>query len=54
MLFFPFQGLVGRTIAKFRRATMKAVDFRVRLMTEVLFSIKLVKLYAWEECSFFF
>jgi len=48
-LFFGFQGLAGRIIAQLRKSTLLAVDARVRLMSEVLTSIKLVKLYAWED-----
>jgi len=52
MVFFPFQGVIGRTISRIKLETMKAVDHRVRLMSEILTAVKLVKLYAWESCEF--
>ena len=51
LLFFPLQGYVARIITKTNQEIMKETDHRVRLMSEILTAIKLIKLYAWEGCQ---
>lgn len=49
-IFFYFgQIAIGKFIAKARVLAIKATDGRVRTMTEILNSMKLIKMYAWEE-----
>jgi ABC-type multidrug transport system fused ATPase/permease subunit len=48
VVFAPIQALVGSTLQKVRRGTVKYADERVHIVNEVLNGIKLVKLYAWE------
>lgn len=49
LLFIPIQIAIGKFIAKARVLAIKATDGRVRTMTEILNSMKLIKMYAWEE-----
>jgi len=49
--YFPLQGYIGGVIGKLKRTTMVEVDRRVRLMSEILTAIRLIKLYAWEPCE---
>lgn len=43
------QGMVARFIAIRRRNTVKVTNQRVGLMTEILDSIRLIKMYGWES-----
>uniref|UniRef100_A0A8C6M5R5 ATP binding cassette subfamily C member 12 n=1 Tax=Nothobranchius furzeri TaxID=105023 RepID=A0A8C6M5R5_NOTFU len=49
LIFVPIQVTVLRLINKFRSKAMQITDSRVRTMNEILNSIKLIKMYAWEE-----
>ncbi|KAJ0001946.1 hypothetical protein NQD34_001742 [Periophthalmus magnuspinnatus] len=49
ILIIPLQIFMGKIIVKFRFHAIKSTDSRVRKMNEILNSIKLVKMYAWEE-----
>uniref|UniRef100_A0A8C6M2D8 ATP binding cassette subfamily C member 12 n=1 Tax=Nothobranchius furzeri TaxID=105023 RepID=A0A8C6M2D8_NOTFU len=49
LIFVPIQFLLARLINKFRSKAMQITDSRVRTMNEILNSIKLIKMYAWEE-----
>uniref|UniRef100_A0A8C5HF65 Multidrug resistance-associated protein 9-like n=1 Tax=Gouania willdenowi TaxID=441366 RepID=A0A8C5HF65_GOUWI len=49
-VFIPAQFLLVKLITKFRTKTMRLTDCRVRTINEILNSIKLIKMYAWEEC----
>ncbi|XP_029949274.1 multidrug resistance-associated protein 9-like [Salarias fasciatus] len=49
ILFLPTQGLLAKLINKFRGKVMVQTDSRVRTMNEILNSIKLIKMYAWED-----
>uniref|UniRef100_A0AAV2LNW2 ATP-binding cassette sub-family C member 5 n=2 Tax=Knipowitschia caucasica TaxID=637954 RepID=A0AAV2LNW2_KNICA len=49
ILILPLQVLIGKMIEKFRLPAIKSTDSRVRKMNEILSSIKLIKMYAWEE-----
>lgn len=46
---FFLQGLLARLINKFRWKAMLITDSRVRTTNEILNSIKLIKMYAWED-----
>lgn len=46
---FVGQGTVARFIAIRRRKTVKVTNQRVSLMTEILNSIRLIKMYGWES-----
>lgn len=48
-IFHLFQGLLARLINKFRWKAMMITDSRVRTTNEILNSIKLIKMYAWED-----
>ena len=43
-----FQMGMAKLVAYFRRRAISLTDKRVRLMNEVISSIKLIKMYAWE------
>ncbi|XP_076047153.1 ATP-binding cassette sub-family C member 5-like isoform X2 [Oratosquilla oratoria] len=49
LLFYPFQFGISRLTGYFRRRTVTVTDERVRMMNELLFSVKLIKMYAWEK-----
>lgn len=44
----PFNGLIGFFLRKYQLQQMKLKDKRMKLMSEVLSGIKVLKLYAWE------
>ncbi|XP_078614100.1 ATP-binding cassette sub-family C member 5-like [Branchiostoma floridae x Branchiostoma japonicum] len=48
VLYYPFQALISRLTSQFRRKGIKVTDKRVRTMNEILTSVKLIKMYAWE------
>ncbi|XP_066266540.1 ATP-binding cassette sub-family C member 5-like isoform X4 [Branchiostoma lanceolatum] len=48
VLFYPFQALISRLTSRLRRKGIKITDKRVRTMNEILTSVKLIKMYAWE------
>lgn len=52
--FFLLQGFVGKVISNIKAKSMVTIDHRIRLMNEILVAIKLIKLYAWESCTFLF
>ncbi|KAF9170116.1 Multidrug resistance-associated protein 1 [Mortierella sp. AD010] len=45
----PFQTKLGKSLFTHQRSKLKVMDSRLRLMTEVLSNIKIVKLQAWEN-----
>lgn len=49
LIFVPVQFFLARIINKFRWKAMLITDGRVRTMNEILSSIKLIKMYAWED-----
>ncbi|KAI0700341.1 multidrug resistance-associated ABC transporter [Cytidiella melzeri] len=49
ILGFPFQFILVRTMFAQRKKMVKITDQRVRLTTEVLQGIRLIKYYAWER-----
>lgn len=42
-------GLMGYLFGKFRRAVAMCTDKRVRLIHEVIKSLRTIKMYTWEE-----
>ncbi|KAG0326667.1 hypothetical protein BG000_001289, partial [Podila horticola] len=48
LMIIPIQTLIAKTLNKAKDKKLEAMDNRVRLMNEILSSIKIVKLYAWE------
>ncbi|XP_059144802.1 ATP-binding cassette sub-family C member 5-like [Physella acuta] len=46
--FFPFAGAFAKMAEKYREVSIKITDKRVGLISELLTSIKLVKMYVWE------
>ncbi|KAF9285855.1 Multidrug resistance-associated protein 1 [Mortierella alpina] len=49
ILAMPVQGFIGNVLNKAKDKKLEAMDGRVRLLTEVLSGIKIVKLYSWER-----
>ncbi|KAF9946186.1 Multidrug resistance-associated protein 1, partial [Mortierella alpina] len=45
----PIQGKLATFMTDFANAKLKRMDERLRLMTEILTNIKIVKLYGWED-----
>ncbi|XP_023223764.1 multidrug resistance-associated protein 5-like [Centruroides sculpturatus] len=48
LLFYPLMGGMAALITMLRRKAVKCTDERVQLMNEIITSIKLIKMYAWE------
>lgn len=46
---FVVQVLLSKVIFNFRRRAIPVTDERVKLMSEIVTAIKLVKMYAWEK-----
>ncbi|XP_066250978.1 ATP-binding cassette sub-family C member 4-like [Euwallacea similis] len=44
----PFQGYLGSIASRWRRLTAKRTDDRVKLMSQIISGIKVIKMYAWE------
>uniref|UniRef100_A0A3B5AC39 ATP-binding cassette sub-family C member 5 n=1 Tax=Stegastes partitus TaxID=144197 RepID=A0A3B5AC39_9TELE len=49
IIFVPVQFFLAKLINRFRWKAMRLTDSRVRTMNEILNSIKLIKMYAWED-----
>ncbi|KAK3096260.1 hypothetical protein FSP39_025059 [Pinctada imbricata] len=49
LAFYPFMATISRLTAYFRRKGIVITDKRVRMMSELLTCIKLIKMYAWEK-----
>ncbi|KAL5004806.1 hypothetical protein ScPMuIL_018262 [Solemya velum] len=49
LAFYPLLALISRLTAFFRKKCIEVTDKRVRMMNELLTSIKLIKMYAWED-----
>ncbi|XP_075225132.1 ATP-binding cassette sub-family C member 5-like isoform X2 [Lycorma delicatula] len=48
-VFYPIQYGMSRWVGHFRAKTMAVGDKRIRLISEILSCIKLIKMYAWEK-----
>ena len=49
ILFIPFQGIMGRMFQTVRRKTAHLTDTRIRLMSEIISGMRVIKMYAWEQ-----
>ena len=49
VILFCCQFYVGKQTQEIRRKAIQVTDKRVRHMSEILTSIKMIKLYAWEK-----
>ncbi|XP_077984677.1 ATP-binding cassette sub-family C member 5-like [Glandiceps talaboti] len=49
VLAYPLQILASKAVATFRVKAIKITDRRVRMINEMITSIKLIKMYAWER-----
>ncbi|XP_038051020.1 multidrug resistance-associated protein 5-like [Patiria miniata] len=49
IVFYPLQGLFSKIVAHYRQRSIELTDHRVRLMSEIINCIKLIKMYAWED-----
>uniref|UniRef100_A0A8B9LXC6 ABC-type glutathione-S-conjugate transporter n=1 Tax=Astyanax mexicanus TaxID=7994 RepID=A0A8B9LXC6_ASTMX len=49
ILIFPLNGLIAKMRSKLQEVQMKYMDGRIKLMTEILSGIKILKFYAWEK-----
>ncbi|XP_066498934.1 multidrug resistance-associated protein 1-like [Hoplias malabaricus] len=49
ILIFPLNGLIAKMRSKLQEVQMKHMDGRIKLMTEILNGIKILKFYAWEK-----
>lgn len=48
LAFFANQSVIGKGFIKYRSATVKHTDERVRLMSALLTAMRVIKMYAWE------
>lgn len=49
LLFYPIMGVVAALTSRVRTNTVQLTDKRINIMSEILNSIKLIKMYAWED-----
>ncbi|GAB6021503.1 Multidrug resistance-associated protein 7 [Chamberlinius hualienensis] len=49
IVLIPINHFIANAIVRFNKSMMDTKDKRVKLMTEVLFGIRAIKLYSWEE-----
>jgi ATP-binding cassette subfamily C (CFTR/MRP) protein 1 len=49
VIFVPIQGLLFKRLALVRRTIAPITDKRVKLMTEILAGIRIIKFFAWEK-----
>ncbi|KAG1709753.1 Multidrug resistance-associated protein 4 [Nymphon striatum] len=49
IIMIPLQILFGKSLFKFRIKVLKATDARIKLIYEIITSMKIIKLYAWED-----
>ncbi|XP_043666582.1 multidrug resistance-associated protein 5-like isoform X2 [Vespula pensylvanica] len=49
LLFYPIQYLLSRLNGYLRSKAVKITDVRVKLMNEILETIKMIKMYSWEN-----
>lgn len=48
-LFIPFQAMMGRLFGSVRRITSSLTDERIRVMSEVISGMRVIKMYSWEK-----
>ncbi|XP_072936018.1 ATP-binding cassette sub-family C member 4-like [Epargyreus clarus] len=49
LLIFPVQAALTKLSAVLRRSTAKRTDKRIKLMSEIISGIQVIKMYAWEK-----
>lgn len=49
VMLIPVQAVMGRLFIRYRRSTASVTDKRVRLMSEIIGAMKLIKFYCWEQ-----
>ncbi|XP_070706055.1 multidrug resistance-associated protein 1-like [Pempheris klunzingeri] len=49
LLIFPLNGFIAKVRSRLQEAQMKFMDGRIKLMSEILSGVKIIKFYAWEE-----
>ncbi|KAG1682985.1 Multidrug resistance-associated protein 4 [Nymphon striatum] len=49
LIMIPVQIVLGKAIYKISKNVLKATDARIKLMYDIICSMKIIKLYAWEE-----
>ena len=49
LVFIPLQGAMAGYVGRRTRTTLAFTDKRVRLITEVITGIRLLKFFAWED-----
>ncbi|KAK8395732.1 hypothetical protein O3P69_005668 [Scylla paramamosain] len=49
ILFYPIMALIAKAQSSIRVETVKVTDKRVALMSEILNSMRLIKMYSWED-----
>ncbi|KAG1715012.1 Multidrug resistance-associated protein 4 [Nymphon striatum] len=49
LIMIPVQILFGNKLYKLRKKMLKATDARIKLIHEIICSMKIIKLYAWED-----
>lgn len=48
VLFVPFQAIMGRLFQAVRRKTAVITDRRIRIMSELISGMRVIKMYTWE------
>ena len=49
ILYVPVQSWIGKKFSLLRSETAKKTDIRIRIMSEIIQGIKVIKMYAWEN-----
>ncbi|CAG2114014.1 unnamed protein product [Medioppia subpectinata] len=49
LLFIPFQSFMGKQFSKVRLMTAQLTDNRLRLMSEIISGMRVIKMYSWEQ-----
>lgn len=48
LLFMPFQAFMGAMFQSVRRQTASLTDNRIRIMSEIVSGMRVIKMYTWE------
>ena len=49
LTFIPIQSWCAKKYSNLRSQTAKRTDERIRIMNEIIYGIKVIKMYAWEH-----